>query len=215
MIKGFIFDLDGLLLDTEKLYNVFWKKACADFGFTLSNENALSVRSMTGENAKRRFAEFFGESFDYSAVRARRIKLMDEFIKQNGVLKKQGATELLKAARARKIRLCTATTSPFKRAERLLKRTGLFEFFDEFACGDMVKNSKPAPDIYLLATKKLKLSVEECIGFEDSPNGIKACAAAGIKAVMIPDLTDPDPETKALTFRIYNSLTDAMELLNG
>lgn len=213
MIRGLIFDLDGLLLDTEKLYNVFWKKACGDFGFLLNDKDALSLRSMSGENAEKRFKEIFGESFDYKAVRAHRINLMDEYIEQNGVEQKPYAKEFLSLAKQKGYVLSTATTSPYERAEKLLKKAEMFEYFDAFACGDMVLKSKPAPDIFLLAAKKLSLSPDECIGFEDSPNGIKACIAAGIKAVMIPDLSQPDDELKKHLYSLKTSLKDAAELL--
>lgn len=213
MIKGLIFDMDGLLLDTEKLYNIFWKAACKDYGYNLSEQAALSLRSLSGENAKKRFYSLFGEGFDYKAIRAHRIELMDKYIEQNGVEVKAGANELLSFAKEKGYKLSTATTSPFERTKRVLNLSGLDKYFDELVCGDMVKRSKPYPDIYLLAANKLGLDVDECLGFEDSPNGIEAIVAAGMKAVMVPDLSEPDKEVRDKLFALKHSLTDVIELL--
>ncbi len=213
MIKGLIFDMDGLILDTEKLYNKFTKKACADFGFDLSDTAALSLRSLSGENAKKRFFEIFGEEFDYFKVRQHRIKLMDDYIERYGVDPKPGAREFLCAAKDKGYKLSTATTSPYVRTERLLKLVGLFEMFDAFACGDMVALSKPEPDIYLLAAKKLSLDTSECMGFEDSPNGIESMIRAGVRPVMIPDLSEPDDELKEKLFALRTSFFEAFDLL--
>lgn len=213
MIKGLIFDMDGLILDTEKLYNIFWKAACSDFGYCLDDSAALSLRSLSGENAKKRFLDLFGEEFDYKAVRAHRIELMDKYIEQNGVDIKPGAKELLSYAKQKGYKTSTATTSPLARTKSVLKLSGLDIYFDELVCGDMVKYSKPAPDIYLLAAKKLELDVSECLGFEDSPNGVNAIANAGMKAVMIPDLSEPDDNVRNMLFALRKNLFEAMDLL--
>lgn len=213
MIKGLIFDMDGLILDTEKLYNIFWKVACRDFGYNLTDSAALSLRSLSGENAKKRFFDLFGEKFDYKAVREHRIELMDKYIEKNGVDIKPGAKELLSYAKEKGYKTSTATTSPLLRTKNVLKLSGLDIYFDELVCGDMVSRSKPAPDIYLLAAKKLGLDVSECLGFEDSPNGINSIVAAGMKAVMIPDLSEPDKEVRDKLFAFRKDLFEAMDLL--
>ena len=138
---------------------------------------------------------------------------MDKYIEQNGVDIKPGAKELLSYAKQKGYKTSTATTSPLLRTKSVLRRSGLDIYFDELVCGDMVSRSKPAPDIYLLAAKKLGLDVSECLGFEDSPNGVNAIVASGMKAVMIPDLSEPDDEVRDMLFALRKDLFEAMDLL--
>ena len=96
-----------------------------------------------------------------------------------------------------------------------LERINALQYFDAVICGDMVKNGKPEPDIYLTAAAELGLPPEECAAFEDSPNGLKSAYAAGCKVVMIPDLSQPDSETEPYTTAVYESLDKAVDFFEG
>lgn len=210
--KGIILDMDGLLLDTEKLYVRFWMEAARFYGYPMEFEHALSIRSLNRQFTTEKLAGYFG-SFDYQPVHDKRVELMNAYIKEHGVEAKKGASELLEYAHNNGIKLALATSSPFERAKEQLESVGLFKYFQEFACGSMVKNSKPQPDIYLLASEKLGLDPKDCIALEDSPNGVKAAFAAGCAAVMVPDLDKPSEELLPMLYAVCDDLSQVISLV--
>ena len=213
-ILGVIFDMDGLMLDTEKLYTRFWKKAAEYYGFEMTDEHILGIRSMAAKFACTRLKEILGDSFDYYAVREKRRELMDEYIAAHGVEKKQGLDDLLKELSQRSIKLAVATATNRARTENYLRQTEVIDYFDVIVTGDMIQNGKPAPDIYQTAAKALGLDSTDCIALEDSPNGILSAYRAGCKPVMIPDLSQPDQDTKALLYHCFPSLSDFCDKLD-
>ena len=213
-IRGVIFDMDGLMLDTEKLYTRFWKKAAEYYGFEMTDEHILGIRSMAAKFACTNLKEILGDSFDYYAVREKRRELMDEYIAAHGVEKKQGLDDLLKELSKRSIKLAVATATNRERTEKYLRQTEVIDYFDVIVTGDMIQNGKPAPDIYQTAAKALGLDCTDCIALEDSPNGILSAYRAGCKPVMIPDLSQPDQDTKALLYQCFPSLSDFCDKLD-
>jgi beta-phosphoglucomutase-like phosphatase (HAD superfamily) len=207
-IKAVIFDMDGIILDTETLLEKYWRMAAKEFGFDMSREQALELRSLAGEYASPLLKKHFGENFDYTAVRSRRKKLMEEDIALNGLKKKQGAEEALEYIKKLGLKRALATATDIERAENYLKKIGLFDKFDCICCGSMVKHGKPSPDIYILAAERLELAPEECVAVEDSPNGITSAYRAGMKPIMVPDLSEPDEELKKLLYKKCDSLTE-------
>ncbi len=207
MIRAVIFDLDGTLIDTEKYYRVCWPKAAGHFGYHMSDEQALSLRSLGRPFAPEQFKAWYGEAFDYGKVRAYRKELMEACIEENGILIKPGAVELLAYLRSRKIVTALATANERERALRYLDKIGLSDCFDRIVCADMVEKGKPAPDIYHFACEQLKEEPQNCMAVEDSPNGAKSAAAAGCKVVYIPDQTPADESVKPLLFACCGSLS--------
>ncbi len=211
-IKGIISDMDGVILDTEKLYVRFWREAASFYGFPMTLEHALGIRSLSGKLAEEKLQGWFGKEFDYNAVRQKRIELMDEFVNQNGVEPKPGAKALLSYIKDNGYALALATATPVDRAGRYLKSVELYSFFDQIVSAREVKRGKPAPDIYLCAAKRLGLDPKECIALEDSQNGIRSAFAAGCKTIMVPDLDQPTEEIMPLLYGVANGLEDVINI---
>lgn len=212
-MKAVIFDLDGTLIDTEKYYRKFWPMAMAEFGFTMTDEQALSMRSLGRPFAPKRLKELFGEEADYVKIRQRRRELFEECVKREGIQCKEGAKELLTALKERGITTAVATATDYERACDYLRQVDLLEYFDEVISTSQVEVGKPAPDIYLYACEKLELAPTECIAVEDSPNGVQSAYRAGCKVIMVPDQTEPDKESEQMLFAKTDTLTDILEYI--
>ncbi len=214
-IKGIIFDMDGLIFDTEKLLMKFWIEASEFYGFKMKKEHVLGIRSLSAKLAAPKLHGIFGKDFNFEAVRNKRISLMNSYIAENGIDKKYGIDELLQYLSKNKYKRAIATSTDYERTKMYLESSSLFNQFDEIICGPMVPNSKPAPDIYLKAAEALNLNPEDCMALEDSPNGITAAYSAGCIPVMIPDLSEPDEEIKGKLFTWKNSLLEIIPLLES
>lgn len=207
-IKTVIFDLDGTLLDTEKYFCVCWPKALERFGYAMTEEQALTMRSMGQPFALIHLKEMFGEEVDYQAVRACRRELMEECLAAQGIEVKKGAVELLSFLKEQGIPAAIATASDVERTKRYLKETGLLPYFTRIISATMVEKGKPAPDVYLFACEELGAAPGECLAVEDSPNGVKSAYEAGCKVVMVPDLTQPDEQLRKMLYACVESLSD-------
>ena len=214
-IKGVIFDMDGLMLDTEKLLVRFWMQAAHEAGFPMTFEHVLGIRSLSAIYAKPKLQGIFGENFNYEQIRARRRELTAEYLQTHEIEKKSGLDELLQYLHENQYAIAVATATGRKQAEEYLRKVQVYDFFDAFICGDMVTKGKPDPEIYLNSCKALGLSPENCIALEDSPNGILSAYRARCHAVMIPDLSQPDEELKQYLSACVPTLADVIDLLKG
>ena len=212
-IKGVIFDLDGTLLDTEKLYRRFWVEAARQLGYPMEDRHALMIRSMAAVYAEPLLKREVCEAFDYHGVRALRRRIMEEYIDQNGVDPKPDLIETLQALREKGLKIGLATATPEHRARKYLRMVNAEQYFDAVTCADMVKRGKPQPDIYLLACERTGVAPGEAIAVEDAPTGIRAAHAAGCLAVMVPDQDQPDEETRALCHAVVPRLRDVVDLV--
>ncbi len=212
-VKGVLFDMDGIVLDTEKLYTRFWQEAAQFFGYPMTYEMGLGMRSLSKEAGERQLKAYLGDDVDYQKVRNKRIEMMNAFIEEHGVEEKEGIHELLAFLKENGIKTAIATSSPLDRAEKYLTQIGVFQDFDAIISGHMVPKGKPEPDIYLYAAEKLGFRPEECLVLEDSPTGIKAALAAGCIPVMIPDQDEPDKEVTMNVYAVVSSLSEIKDMI--
>ncbi len=213
MIKAIIFDKDGTLHDTEKVFKEAWYLAAAELDVP---DIATTLRDCTGMTIPAIAAYWVAKypTIPFEDYLPRRQLHFNRII-ADGIPVKAGAYELLEHLVAHGYRIGMATSTDGETALRHLRETDMLRFFDEGAVitGDMVDNGKPAPDIFLLAAERLGVSPAECIGVEDSLNGVRAIHAAGMRAVMIPDMVCPTPEVEALLWQKCTCLADLIPLL--
>lgn len=211
--KAVIFDLDGTVLDTEKLLVKYWCMAANEFGFPMEREHALQLRSLARKYAEPLLKEWFGEICDYMTLRNRRMELMTAHINKYGLETKGGIKELLVYLGENGYKRAVATATDLNRAGGYLKDVGLYDYFDCIISAHQVQNGKPKPDVYLYAVSQLGLQPDECIAVEDSPNGVISASDAGCRTIMVPDLTEPDNELKKRIYAVCHSAADIIEIL--
>lgn len=212
-VSAVLFDMDGLVLDTEKLYSRFWQEACVALGYPMTREQALTMRALNSKAGEDNLKSFFGPNVVYQQVRSLRIRLMDAYIEAHGVNLKPGIRELLDYLKKKQIPTALASSSPVERIRAYLTPLGLYEAFDCICSGYEVPHGKPEPDIFLHAAERLKRDPKDCMVLEDSPAGILAASRAGCMPVMIPDLDQPGKETGSLLYAKADSLLDVMDLI--
>ena len=188
--KAILFDVDGVLVDSERTFNYFWRKAAELSGYSMTYEQALELRSLDSELAKNLFFDWYGDAGAYSIIRNIRKSLMLEFNRQNSIQAKKGVIELLDALHSFPITVAVVSSSPLSRIKDYLSSAGIqLSHFDAILTTESVTRGKPYPDVYLYACDSLGFRTRECMAVEDSPNGIKAAHVSGCVTVMIPDLT--------------------------
>ena len=178
-VRAVIFDMDGLLIDTEKYLVPCWCQAAREMGFPMERRHALHIRSLAGKFAETYLQSELGADFDYFKVRERRKELVAEKIRTEGLQPKKGAAELLRWLKEKGVPTAVATATDLVRADGYLREVGLSPYIGRILSTRMVENGKPMPDVYLLACKELGEAPGSCVALEDSPNGILSAWRAG------------------------------------
>ncbi len=216
-MEAVVFDMDGVIFDSERLYRKHWKLTGQEYGIENEKMNELCnlIAGATREHNEKLMKSHFGEDFDYAAFREKTMTRMDAEILQNGLELKPGVLELFHYLKENGYKIGLATSTQRERAENNLKNAGILEMFDGIVYGGVVPNGKPAPDIYLKACEKLQTEPSKTIGIEDSINGVKASSSAGLYTIMVIDLIQPTQEIKLLANQIFSSLFDVIPFLQG
>lgn len=208
-IKAVLFDMDGLLLDTERVSGQAWQLAAEEKGYVLPWEVIYSFVGKKYEDVLGLLARALNLSSDEAnALGARKHEIKDELGSQQGVSIMPGALELLEAFQKRDIHMAVVTSTDKERAEAILSRVGIRHYFCRLICGDEVERGKPYPDIYLEAISRLGVEAEACIAFEDSSAGTLAASGAGVKTYAVPDLLPLSPEAGDAAYQVLKSLKE-------
>ena len=215
MTEAVIFDMDGVIFDSEALVMKTWKIVAEKYGF---GDIESVCRQCLGTNAaatRQIFLDAYGEDFPYDDYKKEMSELYHMEAAGGNLPVKPGVREILKYLKNAEIKTGLATSTREAVVRKELEEAGIIEFFDVIVCGDMVERSKPAPDIYLEACRMLQVRPEDSCAVEDSYNGIRAAHAVGMKPVMVPDLAEPTEEMENLAERILPSLHEVREYLAG
>lgn len=213
-IKAVLFDMDGLMFDTESLATKGIGKELVRQGFSDDEETLFGTLGIDFDTCRAFLVSRFGEGVDFPKIVRSMDEYIDFYIDAHGTPVKDGLIELLDALDARRVPYAIASSSPMSRIARNFQRSPVdISRFAAVASGDMVKRGKPEPDIFLLAANMLGVKAEECIVCEDSKNGVEAAKRAGAMAVMVPDLRPPDGHDKRGLYALVPSLRDVIALI--
>jgi len=208
--EGMVFDMDGLLLDTERIALDAFVDTCRHFDY----EPDLEVyERCIGTNSRRTreiLTRGYGADFPYEAVRRRWSQRYEEILTENPIPLKPGSMELLSFLQALPRPIALATSTKRESALRKLDKAGLGHFFSVMVAGDQVQNGKPDPEIYLKAAGLLDVSPARCLAFEDSDNGVLSAYRAGMTVIQVPDMKAPSRQVRDLGYTILTSLEDVL-----
>lgn len=212
-IHAVIFDMDGVLIDSEVLYRKFAFETFTDLGFTLTSELHSSTIGTPAPDGERLVREAMGPTFPYEEFdeiwRGRVAAAM-----MDNVPLKPGVREILTLLGDLEIPTAVATSSSHEAANHHLQRADLMQHFSALVTGDQVEHGKPHPEPFLLAAEQLEVDPETCLALEDSYNGIRSAHAAGMQAIMVPDLLKATPEMEALTIAILKDLHHVIKVFD-
>ena len=214
-VKGIIFDMDGVLIDTERIsYNSF-KEVFKDYDYEIDENFYIKLIGHNVKSIQKIMTNKYGENFPFDEIYEKKVKISIDTIARDGLIIKKGVQELVDYLKKNNYKIAVATSTRRERAHEHLMKIGVLDKADYVICGDQVTNSKPDPEIFLKAAKGIELLPEECIVIEDSEAGIIAAHNAGIRSINVPDMIIPNDIIKELSYKICNNLIEVKELLES
>ena len=211
--KAVIFDMDGVIFDSERLVYEGWMELADKYGF---EDFEIPYRRCIGSNAivsKQIFLDFYGKDFPYDIYKEEQSKKYHERYDHGRLPLKPGVRELLEYLQGQQYGIAIASSTRTSLVRQQIADAGLLTYFDRITGGDQVTKSKPEPDIYLMACRELSVEPKEAYAIEDSYNGIRSAYAAGMKPIMVPDLMPPTEEMKEKSVVICKDLREAMQFM--
>lgn len=214
-IKAVAFDLDGTLIDTEKYYRACWPKAFAHFGYGITEDEGMTLRSLGKPFIEKRMDELCKTKVDSKVIRNLARELVDKMIKEKGLLLKPGVKECLNYLKTKNYLIAVSTATDLDRATSLLDELKIKNYFDNIISAKTVEFGKPAPDVYLYTCKILGVEPYECIAVEDSPNGAMSAISAGLNVVFVPDQTPAPSDIKSKIVAELDELTNFKDFIEN
>lgn len=215
MINGAVFDMDGLMFDSERLVYETWQMMMDELGFEYNLDIFKNTIGLRTDMAESYYNSLYGERFCYKPLKQRSREIFLKRVSEEGVPIKKGLVELLEFLKSNNLKIAVATSTSAQTAHKIIKMAGVYDYFDTFVCGDDVKNGKPHPEVFLTAAEKLSLPPTECVAFEDSINGIKSAYSAGMTTVMVPDYLQPTQEIIPMIDCLCGDLSQAIEFISN
>lgn len=210
-----IFDLDGLVLDTEITYFWAWKKASDKMGYKLSDDFCFSLSGMHYQHIEQKLLKALGADFDLNQFSQLSGEYWRQYVNQQGIPVKKGFFVFLEQLNSKQIPFCLATNSSQKNAIECLQLAGLDDVFSTIVSAEHVKQGKPAADIFLLAAKILTTSISQCLVLEDSSIGIQAAVKAEAISVYIPPVHTFEFATAEMADFFFNDLAECHNFFRG
>ena len=208
-----IFDMDGLMLDSETLAIQGWKHAATTLGIQIPDELFLNLIGLNNNLCRTIMLENLGPSFDFDTANALLHEYKDNYIRKHGVPLKPGLHHILDKLDEIGIKKCVATSTFYDRAVNKLSIANIAHRFEVIIGGDQVPHSKPAPDIFLKAAEKCEIAPKDCVVLEDSGPGTEAAYRAGMRVIVVPDLVVPSEATRKRAYAICENLFEACEII--
>lgn len=212
-MKNIVFDMDGVLIDSEALILEIWKKIAQKEGIRKIEETLLQCIGITAPETKALFLRVYGEAFPYERLQKQASEAFHRQADEGGLPVKPGVYELFEFLKEQDFRIGLASSTREAAVRSEMESLGLLKYFHVVVCGDMVSHSKPHPEIYQKACELLGAPPADCYAVEDSPNGIRSAHAAGMKPLMVPDLVAPDEEIRRLCFCRFENLLEVKAFL--
>ncbi len=212
-MEAVVFDMDGVIFDSEALVMETWAEVAARHQMDHIEDVCRDCLGTNAAASREIFLNYYGQDFPYELYKKEMAVLFHERAAGGKLPQKPGIKELLLFLKNQGIKTAVASSTRRELVCRELEEGGLLALFDQVICGDMVKRSKPEPDIYLKACEALHVKPEQAYAIEDSYNGIRAAHRAGMKPIMVPDLAEPTEEMEHLAFCILPSLVQVKDML--
>ena len=204
--KAVIFDMDGIIFDSERLILDCWEKVGEKYQIANIREVCIDCTGTNSVKTREIICSYYGEAFAYDKYRKEADELFREYVRTKGMPVKIGVRELLQYLQAEKIPIGLASSTKLAIVEEELRMTGLYDYFQVVMGGDQLKRSKPEPDIYLLTCEKMGIVPECAYAIEDSYNGIRSAYSAGMMPIMVPDILPADDEMKEKSVAVLQDL---------
>lgn len=215
-IKAVLFDMDGLMVDTESLSTEAFINSAKTQGYNMTKEETLKVLGFTKASIYQFWIDYFqGTNVDGKKLVDDHYKYIENVLYTVGPEKMPYVDELLKYLKENNYKVAVASSSDTADIKNNLEKTKLEKYIDEIASGAEVENGKPAPDVFLLAAKRLGVDAKDCLILEDSKAGVKAGKASGAMVFMVPDMFTVDKECEDTADRILKNLGEVIEILEG